>query len=176
MRKTTIPILAILANSLVGAQTLADAARKARENRHPSSNTIVYTNENLGVKTSGQLDTEAKIEGDAKKPAEDTAKKDEPSADDKAKAAEALKDKITAEQNEIDMLKREIDVAEREYRMRASQYYADAGARLQNQQQWVADDATRRGEIDSKKQALAAAESKLSQLESEARAGGPAVR
>lgn len=165
--------MALITAPVLGQQTLGDAGRAARANKRDDANKKVYTNENLSYHRAGEVDTEASVKTD-----KTGEKKDQPAAqapesdEDKAKAAQALKDKMTALNTQIDLLKREIDIAEREYRLRASQYYADAGAKLRDQGQYAAEDARRRAEIDSKKQALATAEKQMADLQEQARRGG----
>ena len=79
---------------------------------------------------------------------------------------------IAAQKREILQLQRELDVAEREAKLRAAAFYADAGVRLRDSAKFDEDTRKEQAEIDSKKQALEAANQKLADLQETARKAG----
>jgi predicted RNase H-like nuclease (RuvC/YqgF family) len=113
-------------------------------------------------------DTTAK---DATKPADGAAKPAE-EKDEAAKKEEEKKqlaDDIAKTQAEVTQLTRELDVLQRENRMRAATYYADAGNRLRNEQQYAAADRQYQADIQAKQSAINTAKSKLDGLREQAR-------
>jgi hypothetical protein len=189
-------VLAALASSSLYAQSLGDAARDAHIQKRPAAK--IYTNENLptqapisitGTPTPAKpADTsEEAAGGDDTKPAaaenpeaksEDTkpedAKRDAAEAA-RQKTADEWKEKLAAQKKDISLLERELDVMQREYRLRAAAFYADAGNRLRNQQQWSQDDQQYRTRIEQKQKQLDESKQKLDDLKDQARkAGAPA--
>ena len=59
-----------------------------------------------------------------------------------------------------------------EARLRAAAYYGDAGTMLRDQAKYAEDTRKSQAEIDGKKQALDAAQQKLSDLQEQARKAG----
>jgi hypothetical protein len=82
------------------------------------------------------------------------------------------KDKISEQQNQIDLLTRELDVTQREYRLREAAMYGDVGDRLRNQAQWDKDDAEYKQKLAEKQQALDDAKQKMSDIQEDARKSG----
>ncbi len=79
---------------------------------------------------------------------------------------------IEAQKKEIANLQRELDVAQREARLRSAAYYADAGVMLRDQAKFAEDSRKEQDEINTKKQALDAAQQKLADLQELARKSG----
>ena len=80
--------------------------------------------------------------------------------------------KIDEQKSKIDALNHELQLDQREYRLRAAQFYGDAGAQLRNSAQWSKDDAQYKSDMDSKQKAIAAAQQQLSDLQEQARKAG----
>lgn len=181
-------VFAIVASTSLLAQSLGDAARDAHSQKHPAAK--VYTNDNLptGAPISitgtpepakpAEAGDQAGGEDDAKAAAASNpdAKPDDAKPDDaeaaRQKASEDWKQKLAAQKKDISLLERELDVMQREYRLRAAAFYADAGNRLRNQQQWSQDDQQYRSRIEQKQKQLDEAKQKLDDLKEQARKGG----
>ena len=163
-----------LSTAAVAQQSLGEAARELRKNKPPEPTTKVITNDDLGpsvpltpTKDSDKADSAKKSDsGNSDK------KKEASSADDQAKLDKEWEDKIAAQKDQIALLERELDVLQRETKLRASNYYADAGTRLRNEQKYVEQDRKSRDEIAAKQKAIEDAKSKLEQLREEARKAG----
>lgn len=181
-RFQAILLTAMLMSSLCFAQTsLADAARAAREQKKAAPKAQkVFTNDDLSAlaakadqPSSGTLETPAanKPEGEADK---DKAKKEGEKSDDAAAkaAADAYKQQYADTQKELATLERELAIVQREQQIKAAEYYADAGARLRNEQQWVADEKKRNDEVAAKQKAIADAKAKLDDIKEQARKAG----
>jgi hypothetical protein len=82
------------------------------------------------------------------------------------------KQKLSSQQSEIDLLSRELDVEQREYKMRAAEFYSDAGERLRNQAAWDKADADYKSEIADKQKVLDEAKQKLGDMQEDARRAG----
>jgi len=80
--------------------------------------------------------------------------------------------RITGQQQQVDLLSRELDVAQREYRLRAAAMYGDAGDRLRNEAAWDKEDADYKQKIAEKQKAVDEAKQKLSEMQEEARKAG----
>lgn len=175
-------ILILFTAAAFAQQSLGDAARAAREKKpRTATNKPTITNESLRL--SGPM-TEASVSNgaatsssDAAKPADGTkpaegAAKPADEKDDAAKKEDQKKqlaDDIAKTQAELTQLTRELDVLQRENRMRAATYYADAGNRLRNEQQYAAADRQYQSDIQAKQQAISAAKTKLEGLQEQAR-------
>jgi len=94
------------------------------------------------------------------------------SPDQRQQVYDQWKDKISDQQNQVDLLKRELDVTQREYRLREAAMYGDAGERLRNQAQWDKEDAEYKQKIADKQQALDDAKQKMSDIQEDARKSG----
>jgi hypothetical protein len=170
-----------LAVSAWGQESLADVARKARDNKRNTSSASekVFTNDNLSLKSASGSQAEAKSDGsDDKAASQDKAEgSDESKAEGtdesgREKMIADWKARIDKEKNDIELLKRELDVAERENRLRAATFYADAGNRLRDEKKYAEDDRKYKAEIESKKQKIADEEKKLEQMRDDARRAG----
>ncbi len=80
--------------------------------------------------------------------------------------------RITSQQQQIDLLTRELDVAQGEYKLRAAQMYGDAGARLRSEGTWDKEDADYKAKIAEKQKAVDAAKQAMSEMQEEARKAG----
>ena len=81
-------------------------------------------------------------------------------------------EKISSQQDQIDLMARELDVLQREYQLRAAAMYADAGSRLRNQTDWDKQDAQYKQQIADKQKALDDAKQKMDDLKEDARKAG----
>ena len=178
------PILAILitmflAVSASGQQSLGDIARQNRNTKKATS-TVRLDDDNMPRKaapepeTTSDQDKTAK-DKDASKDAgkdkdKDAAKKD--SADDQKSKQEQIQKGVNAQKTEIANLQRELDILQREQKLRAAAYYGDAGTMLRDSAKYTEESKKQQADIDTKKQALDAAQQKLADLEEQARKAG----
>jgi hypothetical protein len=158
-------------------ESLADVARKVTANKPaPPPNQKVYTNDDLQFHTvadTTSTSTDTSTDTDASK-AKTTKKGPPPKSDDDIKA-EKQKDwdkKLADQRQKIADLKREIDVITREQRLRDAAFYADAGNRLRNQEQYSQDVQKSKDELDAKQKQLQDAEQQLSDMQEEVRKAG----
>jgi hypothetical protein len=93
-------------------------------------------------------------------------------AEQRQQVFDQWKGRISSQQSEIDLLSRELDVTQREYKMRAAEFYSDAGERLRNQASWDKADADYKQEIADKQKALDEAKQKLGDMQEDARRAG----
>jgi hypothetical protein len=160
-------------------QPLGDYARKVRQEKSKEQPAAKkFDNDNLP--TNDKLS----IVGNAEPAPDENATKDTDTAAPKAeekgpaspeklqKAYTEWKDKIAAQKDQIDTMGRELDVVQREYRLRAAQFYADAGERLRNSAAWDKEDAQYKQQIADKQKALDAAKQHLEDMQEEARKAG----
>jgi hypothetical protein len=167
-------------------ESLGDYARTARKDKKPNT-AKHYDNDNLPVNdklsivgatpaTPEASPTPAAVPADgtqpAAAPAPDADKKPGTSMQDRQKANDQWKQKISAQKDHIDLLSRELDVAEREYRLRAAAFYADAGNRLRNSGAWDKEDANYKDQIAQKKKAVDDARQQLDDMQEQARKAG----
>jgi hypothetical protein len=112
------------------------------------------------------------------KSADKSAKKDDPklkagqSAEERQKALDAWKDKLSGQQDKISLLSRELDVLQREHQLKAAEFYADTARRTQNPNGFAEEDAKSKQQIADKQKQLDDAKSKLTSLQDEARKAG----
>ena len=171
-------IIILFTAAAIAQQSLGDAARAARaQKQRTATNKPAITNDSL--RSMGGPMTEATASSSL--PAADTSKDATKSADkaadksdkDEAAAKEDQKKQLTEDLNktkaELDQLTRELDVMQRENRLRAATYYADAGNRLRNEQQYAAADRQYQQDIQNKQSAINAAKAKLDGLREQAR-------
>jgi len=179
MKKTSSIVIAIIMTVMacgamaLAQQSLGEAARQARSEKHPVA-TIRMEGQSLPQfsdqatpddtkKNTGQgVDAKA---GDNKEPKKSTTEQLKDKADSWNK-------KIDAQKKEIVTLQREMDILLREQRLRAAAYYGDAGTRLRDSGKYTEDSRKEQEDIDSKKQALQAAQDKLADLIERARKDG----
>ena len=178
--------LALIAFAAVAApaqESLADAARAQQSKKKTTPATHVYTNESMEFHPAPPEPAPAKDakSGDAKTDAADS--KDAPAGDadapdaaaEKKKAADAIKEKYSKQQADLTQLQRELDVLVRENRLRAAQYYADAGAKLRDEAKFAADDRKYQADIAAKQKAIADGQANLDKIREEARRAGVPV-
>ncbi|HZD93674.1 MAG TPA: hypothetical protein VE133_05425 [Candidatus Sulfotelmatobacter sp.] len=167
MKKLSLLIvLSLFAGAAVAQQSLGDVARKNRAKKHDSATTKL-DDDSFARNPSPSTEPAAKAENkdEAARDAKKTSAPAQPKGDD-------LKKQIESQKKEIATLQREVDVAEREARLRAAAYYADAGVMLRDQAKFAEDSRKEQSEIGGKKQALEAAQQKLSDLQEQARKAG----
>jgi hypothetical protein len=163
-------------------QSLGEAARRARQSKPAEPPAKVITNDDLSslpasavtTATDSSASTEKKdvAAQDKDKDKNKEAEKKELSPEDQAKLDKDWGDKIAAQKDAISLLERELDVLQRENKLRASNYYADAGTRLRDSQKYAEDDRKYRDQIDAKQKELDDAKSKLEQMKDDARKAG----
>ena len=175
--------------ALAGAQnqSLGDYARKVRKDNDQKPAAVKkYDNDNLPkddkLSVVGNPPPEpAKKEGESAENAAQPAagaeaeKKTEEgpeSAADRQKRFDQWKSKIADQKSQLDLASRELDIEQREYRLRAAQFYGDAGERLRNSAQWDKEDAQYKQKIAEKQKAVDSAKQKLESLQEQARRDG----
>jgi hypothetical protein len=181
------------AMAAVAQQSLGDVARANRANKKgtattkldddslPHSTASAAANDSdAAKKTDEKADDKSKTADnkdavktevkDADKADAKDAKKD-PAEAQKQKNAELVK-QMDTQKKEIATLQRELDVAQREARLHSAAYYADAGVMLRDQAKFAEDSRKEQDEINIKKQALDAAQQKLTDLQELARKAG----
>ncbi len=124
--------------------------------------------------TTEPKSTEAQKTESQKKEAEPD--KEKPKAEDPAETQKKLDNewqtKIAAERAKIESSKRELDLIDREYRLKASSYYADPGNRLRDPKGWQDSEQEYRTKSAELKQQIAEGESKIADMQEEARKAG----
>jgi len=93
-------------------------------------------------------------------------------AKDRQKMYDDWKKKISAQQEQVNLLTREMDVMQREYRLRAAAFYADAGNRLRNAGSWDKEDTQYKQQLAEKQKTLDTAKEDLQDLKERARKAG----
>jgi len=149
-------------------QSLGEVARQNRMKKKPTA-TVRLDDDNMKRTLLANAEPEPAKETD--KQAGDKGKETAKKADSVA-PKDKLADQIKAEKDEITKLQRELDIVQREQRLRAAAFYADAGTQLRDQAKFAEDSRKEQAEIDSKKQALDAAQQKLADMEEQARKAG----
>lgn len=171
-------IIILITAAATAQQSLGDAARAARaQKQRTATNKPTVTNDSLRLMGGPMTEATASsslpdTSKDATKAA-DAAKAADKSDKDEAAAKEdqkkQLADDLAKTKAELDQLTRELDVLQRENRLRAATYYADAGNRLRNEQQYAAADRQYQQDIQNKQSAINAAKAKLDGLRDQAR-------
>ncbi len=170
-------LLTFAATVALAQDTLADAARAQQAKKKTTQASHVYTNESMEfhpAPADATPKSDAKA-ADKKDSADATAGTDAEAPDaaaDKKKAADALKEKYSKQQAELTQLQRELDVMVRENRLRAAQYYADAGAKLRDSAKYAADDRKYQADLAAKQKAIADVQASLDKIREEARRSG----
>ena len=158
------------------AQSLGDAARKARQNKPAEPTTKVITNDDISTPSSRTTDTvyntPESSSGATTKPAEDDKKKNEAPAAAQDKLDKAWKEKFAAQKEAIAGLEKELATLQHDAQTRASNYYGDAGTRLRNEAKYAEDERKSRETIVTKQKQLDDAKAKLEQMKDEARKAG----
>jgi len=190
-----VTILAGSLTPLAAAQSepLGDYARAVRKEKKQEKleSGKRFDNDNLPktdtLSVVGKADQSAPNSSDAaSQAAQDKAQSDQ-KADDSTKMGESKpgepakerqkmydewKKKITAQQEQVNLLTREMDVMQREYRLRAAAFYADAGNRLRNAGSWDKEDAQYKQQLAEKQKTLDTAKEELQDLRERARKAG----
>jgi exonuclease VII large subunit len=191
-----VTILAGSLTTLAGAQSepLGDYARAVRKEKKQEKleSGKRFDNDNLPktdtLSVVGKAaDQSAPSSSDAASPAAQDKAQSDQKADDSSKMGESKpgepakdrqkmydewKKKITAQQEQVNLLTREMDVMQREYRLRAAAFYADAGNRLRNAGSWDKEDAQYKQQLAEKQKTLDAAKEELQDLRERARKAG----
>lgn len=170
------------------SESLGDYARSVRKDKKPTP-AKQYDNDNLPVNDKLSIvgnapDTntqataasaDAPATGDSGKSA-DADKKAEvkpgQTPQERQKAFDQWKQKISTQKDRVDLLTRELDVLQREYQLRAAAFYADAGNRLRNSGAWDKEDADYKQKIADKKKSLDDAKQQLDDIQEQARKAG----
>lgn len=165
------------------SQSLGDVARKARAQQQKNSASMTFDQDNMHA-PSGVVSTVG-----PEKPESESTDKSADNKDQEAKSSDAKSDdkdkkpqekaksddwaqKIEGQKKEIATLQRELDILQREQRLRAAAFYGDAGTQLRDQKKFADDSRNEQEQIDTKKQALDAAQQKLADLQEQARKAG----
>ncbi len=172
-------VMCLFAAAAVAQQSLGDVARANRAKKHTSSSETKLDDDTMprsSTPSASEPDTDKKADdkdADGKdKAAKEIDAKDAPkkdTVDARKQKNEELKKQIADQTKEISTLQRELDIAQREARLRAAAYYGDAGTMLRDQAKYAEDTRNTQAEIEGKKQALDAAQQKLSDLQEQAR-------
>ena len=186
-----VAIFAGTLTTLAGAQSepLGDYARAVRKEKKqeklesgkrfdndnlPKTDTLSVVGKAADQSAPNSSDAADKAQTDQK--ADDSAKLGESKPGEPAKERQKMYDewkkKITAQQEQVNLLTREMDVMQREYRLRAAAFYADAGNRLRNAGSWDKEDAQYKQQLAEKQKNLDAAKEELQDLRERARKAG----
>ena len=186
-----VTILAGTLTTLAGAQSepLGDYARAVRKEKKqeklesgkrfdndnlPKTDTLSVVGKAADQSAPNSSDAANKAQTDQK--ADDSAKLGESKPGEPAKERQKMYDewkkKITAQQEQVNLLTREMDVMQREYRLRAAAFYADAGNRLRNAGSWDKEDAQYKQQLAEKQKTLDTAKEELQDLRERARKAG----
>jgi hypothetical protein len=186
-----VTILAGTLTTLAGAQSepLGDYARAVRKEKKqeklesgkrfdndnlPKTDTLSVVGKAADQSAPNSSDAADKAQTDQK--ADDSAKLGESKPGEPAKERQKMYDewkkKITAQQEQVNLLTREMDVMQREYRLRAAAFYADAGNRLRNAGSWDKEDAQYKQQLAEKQKTLDTAKEELQDLRERARKAG----
>jgi len=183
MKKFLLMFAVCLVGAIVNAQqsssqqSLGDVARANRARKHASPSAVKLDDDTTPRSSTPSSNSESDTKkssddktADAKDADKDAPKKD--TAEAQKQKNEELKKQIDAEKKEIATLQRELDIAQREARLRAAAFYGDAGTMLRDQTKFAEDTRKEQDEINGKKQALEAAQQKLTDLQEQARKAG----
>lgn len=172
-------------------QPLGQYARDQKKNRKPPAHTYdndnIPTQDTLGLADKSAHETEA--QNSSPEPAAEAAsgapaagrhaKVEQPlqvspgqSEQDRQRVYDKWQDKLSEQQQKLDLATRELDVMQREYKLRAVDFYADAGNRLRNQAEWDKQDADYKKQIEEKQKAVADAKAAMDNAQEEARQAG----
>ena len=179
------------------AQSLCDYARAIKKSKGAPATPEqkkVYDNDNLPANASISVVGRDPVAPpndaatpdqpkDANAPAQATGddKKDEKkdleikagqSAGDRKEALDAWKQKLDDQSTKVNSVAHELDLLQREYRVKSSEFYANAANRAQNPTGFAKDDADYKQKIADKQKELDEAKAKLSQMQDEARRAG----
>jgi hypothetical protein len=188
-------ILASTLTAMAGAQSepLGDYARAVRKEKKqekmesakrfdndnlPKTDTLSVVGKTADQSTPDSNDAASQSTQDNAQPqkADESAKLRESKpgepAKDRQKMYDDWKKKISAQQEQVNLLTREMDVMQREYRLRAAAFYADAGNRLRNAGSWDKEDTQYKQQLAEKQKTLDTAKEELQDLKERARKAG----
>ena len=189
-------LLAAAQTSTDQDQPLGQYAREQKKNKKPAArifdNDNIPTEETLNIVGKSTHDTEAQgasAQNSAPEPAAEAgseapmagrhAKVDKmpqvapgESQEDRQKVYDTWQDKLSDQQQKLDLATRELDVLQREYKLRAAELYGDAGNRLRNSADWDKKDADYKKQIEDKQKALSDAKAEMENMQDEARKAG----
>ena len=94
------------------------------------------------------------------------------SPEERQQVYDQWKGKLSDQQAQVDKLSHEMDLEQREYKLRAAQFYGDAGERLRNQTGWDKQDAEYKQKLAGEQKALDDAKQKLDDMHEDARKAG----
>jgi hypothetical protein len=134
----------------------------------PGSDSSDSTGANASNQQAGTADTKS---ADAAKTGNPTVTPGE-SPEQRQKVYDQWKQQLSTQQSQIDQLSHELDLQQREYKMRAAEFYGDAGERLRNEAAWDKQDAAYKQKIADQQKALDEAKQKLNDLQEDARKSG----
>jgi glucose/arabinose dehydrogenase len=150
------------------SQSLADAARKAKEQQKQAPKAkIVWTNDNLPTTAS------VSVVGQAAQPADATntneAQPNAKSGTEVPENADSDSTKVSAEladaQKQLDSAKTDLDIAQREYKLDSDQYYSTPDYASDQQGKEKLD--TDKSQVEAKQQAVDEAQKKVDELQKE---------
>src|SRR6476646_8438 len=190
-----VTILAGSLTTLAGAQSepLGDYARAVRKEKKqekmesakrfdndnlPKTDTLSVVGKTADESAPNSSDATSQPTQDNAQPqkADESAKLRESKpgepAKDRQKMYDDWKKKISAQQEQVNLLTREMDVMQREYRLRAAAFYADAGNRLRNAGSWDKEDTQYKQQLAEKQKTLDTAKEELQDLKERARKAG----
>lgn len=166
--------LVMLLGSNLQAQSLGEAARQLRKDKHPQAKRVITNEDIRSAPTSSAAESPKTAESPADQEDKDK-EKEKPAAERAAQLNSEWQGKVNDQKKVIAQLERELDVATREYKLRAAAYYADAGNALRDPKIWAEQDRKYQAEIADKQKQLADARQKLADLQEGARKAGAKV-
>ena len=183
----TVGAFLLLAVSGAAAQSLGDVARSARKGKlQQVSAKRQYDNDNLpkgdhlsvvGPAPADDANTVGpSVDGNGQPVQAAPTVDPNAAAEDRKKAADEWKDKLSGQKEKIDSLSHELELTEREYRLRAVAMYSDAGNRLRSSATWDKEDADYKKQLEDKQKAVDAAKKELEDLNEQARKAGAAPK
>jgi hypothetical protein len=175
--------------------SLGDYARAIKKTKPeaPKNTPKVYDNDNLPrssslsvvgkePETTPETSSEGKNTDSSTNPdekAKDAKKTDEvgpitpgQSPEERQKAVDSWKQKISDQKAKVELLTRELNVLQREYQIKVSEFYSNTAMRAQNPNAIQEDDAKYQKQIADKQHAVDDAKSKLEDLQEQARKSG----
>jgi DNA repair exonuclease SbcCD ATPase subunit len=161
----TLAGLPVVATAQQSGQSLAEAARKAKEQQKQTPKAkVVWTNDNLPtsatVSVVGQPQQGSAASAAQAQPAEEAGTA--PTSADASDLAKATAE-LTDAQKDVDSLKTDLDIAQREYKLDSDQYYGTPNYAADQQGQTKLDGE--KSEIAAKQDALEAAQKKVDELQ-----------
>ena len=149
-----------------------EAAKKFDNDNLPREDklSVVGTAENSAAATEQSPSSDANV--DAQRAVANPSVTPGESQEQRQQVYDQWKQKLSTQQEQVDLLSRELDVQQREYKLKAASFYGDAGERLRNQTGWDKEDAAYKQKIAEKQKALDEAKQKMSDMQEDARKSG----